>query len=334
MTDSRETSATVWALTDDRPGNNVQVLGVAQATGCTVSEKAIRYTGFARLPNIIRRATLAGVTDASRTGLQAPWPDVVIAAGRRSAPVARWIKRQSGGKTKLVQIMYPGRVGAKDFDLIVVPDHDAKRGVQSWPNVMTITGAPTLITTELLRDQAVHWRDRFDGLPRPYIAVVVGGATRRRPFSKDQALELGTQAADLARIFGGSVFVTTSRRTGRDAELALLQVIPEPREVFTWGQDGENPYTGFLALADMIVVTGDSVTMCAEACATEASVFIYAPDNSVTAKHARLHTRLYEGGYARPMAEVREKWSREPLRPAQAVADRVLSLIADPTNSL
>ncbi|MGB1877529.1 MAG: ELM1/GtrOC1 family putative glycosyltransferase, partial [Rhodospirillaceae bacterium] len=103
MTDSSQTSATVWALTDDRPGNNAQVLGVAQATDWPIEERAIRYTAWGRLPNLLRGASLVGLTDDSCTGLVAPWPDVVIAAGRRSAPVARWIKRQSGGKTKLVQ---------------------------------------------------------------------------------------------------------------------------------------------------------------------------------------------------------------------------------------
>ena len=328
MTDSLETSATVWALTDDRPGNNVQVLGVATALDWPVTEKAIRYSGFARLPNIIRRATLAGVADDSRADLHPPWPDLVIAAGRRSAPVARWIKRQSEGRTKLVQIMFPGRIGAKDFDLIALPDHDAKPHVARWPNVISMTGAPTLITDDLLAEQADHWQGRFDALPRPFIAVVVGGATRRKPFSRDQAFDLGTKVASFARNAGGSVLVTTSRRTGREAELALLQVIPEPREVFTWGQDGENPYTGFLALADAIVVTGDSVTMCAEACATQTPVYIYAPPHTVTAKHARLHRRLFDLGYARPMSDVLEDWSHRPLRPAEDIAEYIFRLVA------
>lgn len=327
MTDSSQTSATLWALTDDRPGNNVQVLGVAKALGWSTEEKAIRYTAFARLPNIIRGATLAGVADESRAALSAPWPDVVIAAGRRSAPVARWIKRQSGGKTKLVQIMIPGRIGAKEFDLIAVPDHDAKRKVKSWSNVISITGAPSLITADLLADEALRWKDRFDSLPRPFIAVVVGGATRRRGFSKVRAFDLGLKVAALAKSSGGSVLLTTSRRTGPGAELALMQVVPEPREMFTWGQGGENPYLGFLALADAIVVTGDSVTMCAEACATETPVYIYAPPGSVGAKHARLHQRLYDLGHAKPLCDTLETWSHAPLNPAQDIAAAVRSVV-------
>ena len=328
MTDSSQTSAIVWALTDDRPGNNVQVLGVAQALGWQVEEKPIRYTAFARLPNIIRRATLAGVTDASRGVLSGPWPDVLIAAGRRAAPVARWVKRQSHGRTKLVQIMYPGRIGAKEFDLIAVPDHDAKSRVASWPNVLTITGAPSLITPDLLAAEALRWRDQFDSLPRPFIAVIVGGATRRRPFSRARAFDLGLKVAALAKESGGSVLLTTSRRTGRSSELALMQVVPEPRTVFAWGQEGENPYLGYLALADAIVVTGDSVTMCAEACATETPVYIYAPPRSVSAKHARLHQRLYDLGYARPLGNSLEDWSHPPLNPAQNIADVIRLAVA------
>lgn len=331
MTASSQTSPILWALTDDRPGNNVQVLGVARALGWTVIEKPIRYTAFARLPNIIRRATLAGVTDASRAELNGPWPDVVIAAGRRAAPVARWIKKQSSsrpeGPAKLVQIMFPGRTGARDFDLIAVPDHDAKPRVVKWSNVMTMTGAPSLITPDLLTAEAARWRDRFDSLPRPYIAVIVGGATRRKPFSTARAFDLGLQVAALAKETSGTVLLSTSRRTGPAAELALMQVIPEPREVFAWGQTGENPYLGYLALADFIVVTGDSVTMCAEACATQAPIYIYAPPKLVSAKHARLHQRLYDLGYAKPLGERLEDWTHPPLNPATAIATAIKRLI-------
>ncbi|MBT4738768.1 MAG: nucleoside-diphosphate sugar epimerase [Rhodospirillaceae bacterium] len=328
MTDSPQTSATVWALTDDRPGNNTQVFGVAQALGWPVEEKAIRYSTLARLPNLLRGASLAGVADESRGALSGPWPDVVIAAGRRSAPVARWIKRQSQGKTKLVQIMFPGHAGAKDFDVIAVPAHDANTRVSDWPNVISITGAPSLITPDLLAAEAERWKGRYDTLPRPHIAVIVGGATRRRAFSQVDAFDLGSQVAALASSTGGSVLLTTSRRTGKKAEAALMQSIPEPRVVFQWGHDGENPYRGFLALADAIVVTGDSVSMCAEACATETPVYIYAQPQTVSAKHARFHQGLYDQEYARPLAETFEDWSHPPLNPAEDIAAAVRRVVA------
>lgn len=337
--ETESTARTVWALTDDRPGNNAQVLGVTDVMsswGWPVEEKAIAYTGWARLPNVVRRATLAGVTDESRRHLTAPWPDLVVAAGRRAVPVARWVKRQArreqGKSVRLAQIMFPGRTGAKDFDLIAVPSHDAKTRIKNWSNVLSITGAPTRITPDLLAAEGQRWQGRFESLPRPYIAVVVGGATRRRPFPRKRAFDLGLRVAELAKEIRGSILLTTSRRTGRAAELALLQVVPEPRHVHVWQPEGENPYLGYLALADVIVVTGDSVTMCAEACATETPVYIYAPTQSVSAKHARLHRQLYDQGYAKPLDDAERgpvvDWTHPPLTPAQDVATAIRALFA------
>lgn len=338
MTDSLPQSRmsdppTVWALTDDRPGNNAQVLGVARALRWPVEEKAMHYTGFARLPNILRGASLLGVSESGSAGLSAPWPDAVVAAGRRSAPAARWIKRQSGDKTKLVQLMFPGQAGAKDFDLIVIPDHDDNAAASRMPNVLEIVGAPSLITPALMEAEAARWRDRFDALPRPFFALIVGGATQRKPFSIDQAKALGAQVSAVAKASGGSVLLTTSRRTGRDAEQALVHAIPEPRSTILWGQEGENPYLGYLALADAIIVTGDSVTMCAEACATETPVYVAAPAGAVSAKHTRLHRRLYDLGYARPFTDLVsgtfEAWSHAPLNSTGQVAAAVQRLMAN-----
>lgn len=330
--DSSAGQPTVWALVDDRPGNNTQVLGVAEALNWQTQEKPVRYTGFARLPNILRRATLAGVSEISRSSFSPPWPDLVIAAGRRSAPVARWIKNQSGGKTRLVQLMFPGRSGAKDFDLIMVPKHDGNKDVQNWSNVLPIVGAPTRINSALLETEAARWRDRFDALPRPYVAFIVGGAIKNRKVSPQRADILGKQVAAVAKASGGSVLLTTSRRTGYDVEQVLLAAIPEPRSDFLWGDEGENPYFGYLALADAIVVTGDSITMCAEACATESPVYIAESMGPVSPKHARFHQELYDHGYARPLSDteggVLTDWSHAPLTPATEVAESVKRLLA------
>jgi uncharacterized protein len=330
------TRRTVWALTDDRPGNNAQILGVCDALGLEgwkVEEKAIRYTGWVRLPNSIRGASLTGITEESREALLALWPDVVVSAGRRAAPVARWIKKQSDKRTRLVQIMFPGKAGAKDFDLIAVPDHDGSTSVKAWPNVLSITGAPSRITPELLSKEAEHWRRRYDSLPRPYIVVIVGGATRARRFSTQRAFDLGERVGELAKSVGGSILLTTSPRTGHDAAEALMQVVPAPSAIHGWEPGMENPYFGFLGLADTIIVTGDSVSMCAEACATNKPVYIYAPPGTVSDKHARLHQQLFELEYARPLGDSEDatldNWTHSSLNPASDIAAAVRALFTD-----
>src|SRR5262249_9629003 len=56
----------------------------------------------------------------------------------------------------------------------------------------------------------------------------------------------------------------------------LLASIDVPHRIFCWGPDaGANPYFAFLALADSIVVTCDSASMLAEACATRKPVYMF-----------------------------------------------------------
>ena len=105
--------------------------------------------------------------------------------------------------------------------------------------------------------------------------------------------------------------------------MALLGEIAVPQRVYRWGDEGENPYYGYLAVADAVIVTGDSVSMCSEACATTGPVYIYAPEALITAKHARLHSELFEKGYARPLAGRLETWTHAPLNPAGDVARAV-----------
>jgi mitochondrial fission protein ELM1 len=319
----------IWVLTDDRAGNVAQALGVAEALRRPFVAKEIRYTPLARLPNVLTGPTLLGLTPESRMALTQPWPDVVIAAGRRTAPVARWIKRHAGKPVVLAHLMNPGRRGADEFDLIAVPQHDCVLPTGDAPNVLRTTGAPHRLTAMRLKSAADVWSAHLAHLPRPFVTVIVGGATHRKPFPAAMAADLGHAAGQMAASVGGSVLLASSRRTGRAAEQALLAAIPAPRQVFLWSEGGDNPYFGFLALADAIVVTGDSVSMCSEACATPVPVYIYAPEGMVAPKHARLHRNLYDLGLARPFSAQLKLETRQhpPLNPANDVARAIDDLI-------
>ncbi len=308
---------TVWVLADDRAGNRSQCLGVADVLGLPYEVKEFGYGGLAALPNVLLGATFAGLNPESRARLNPPWPGLVIAAGRRTGPVARKIGRLGGTDCLLAQIMHPG-AGARNFGLIAQPRHDK---ASFEPNTISITGAPHQLTAAKLEAEATRWQGHFDDLPRPWIALVVGGSTRRRRFTKAMARELGGRASKMALSAGGALLVTTSRRTG-DATDSLLAAINAPCHVYRWSdKNGDNnPYHGYLALADGVVVTGDSASMCSEACAGTGPVYIYAPKALTVAKHGRLHADLYEQGYARPLAGAFVPWTHQPLNAAVEVA--------------
>lgn len=329
-----EKQKNVWVLADDRAGNRAQCLGVAEALGVPFTVKEIGYRAMAGLPNIVLGASFAGVARKDRSGLSAPWPDLVIGAGRRTAPVARRIKALSGGRTVLAQIMDP-KVGRRDFGLIAMPAHDAASAGRPGraANVLVVPAAPHRLTEETLADAASRWRDAVTGMPTPWIAVLIGGSTRRRVFSDTMALDFASQLASMVAVHGGSLLVTTSRRTPETAVATLRRAFQDsdtPHLFYAWGDashartpDGGNPYLGFLGLADAIVVTGESVSMCSEACGTGAPAYIYAPEALTTAKHARLHQALYAAGGARPFDGSVTSWSPTRVNVADLIADAI-----------
>lgn len=330
---SEQDTHLIWVLADDRAGNINQAIGVAEALGKPFKRVDIGYTKLARLPNLIRGASLIGVDDASRSRLIAPWPDLVIAAGRRTAPIARWIKKQSRGHTRICQIMRPDS-GESDFDLIAVPAHDQ---MPARDNVLQIPGAPHRVTETRLLIEADNWRAHFKGLPGPKFALIIGGSSKKTTFTATMADSLITRAIDAARAVDGSLLVTTSRRTGRENEELIAKRLADAGvsyHLHDWMSDAENPYFGYLALADVLIVTGDSVSMCCEAAAAPGGVYIYAPEGLASTRHGRLHQALYDGHYAKPLLDTTElvPFEHPSLHPARMVAARCMELLNAPVS--
>lgn len=316
-------SQQIWVLADDRAGNVSQAVGVAQALDLPFEIKDIAYSSKAAWPNCLRGASLCGLTKDTAAAMTAPWPELVIAAGRRSFPVARYIKKKSGNKTRIVQLMDPGLWGRRDVDLLVQPVHD--RHLLSGDKVVPLVGAAHKVTPDVLEKAHKDFASLLEPLKAPRVAVIVGGATKNRPFTPLMARDLAQKVQAL--IPDASFMITTSRRTGEESEAALFESFENPHVRFGWGDKGENPYFGYLAWADVIVVTGDSVSMCTEACAQTKPCYIYAPEGMVGPKHARFHQALYKRGMARPLSGegMTESWEHEPLHPAADIAALIKS---------
>lgn len=307
---------TTWILADDKAGNVNQCLGVAEALGWAFTRKNIVYNAWSALPNFIRNKTLIGMDLEKSDGFDAPYPDVVIAAGRRTAPMAAYIKHKNPA-CFVVQLMWPG-YPVKDIDLIAIPQHDGR--VTKSTRCLTTIGAPHRVTVTLLKEAATRWKNHFAALPAPYMALIVGGTTKYGAFTPEHAALLGKQASEMAAARGGSLLVTTSRRTDKAAEDALRQAINVPHFFYNGETGGDNPYFGFLALSDLIIVTGDSMSMCSEACAAGKPVMIFSPLTIVSSKHQRLHDALYASGYAAPFPSNTIPAPQGALNSADAIA--------------
>lgn len=300
------TTEPVWVLADPRPGTANQALGIAERLGVPFRVVPLGWSALAHVP--WPWPTRAGLDAASRARLVPPWPRLVISAGRRSAPVALWLGRQG---VRTVHAMRPG-FGAARFDLLVLGRHDRPRPA---PNVIEIVGACHRVSATVLDRARAEWAD-LAALPSPRVAVLVGGPVRA------EGLDAGTAARLIPRVLRrfpeASLLVTTSRRTGAEATALIAAALAgRPHHLFRWGDAGPNPYLGYLALADAIVVTGDSVSMLAEAAATAAPVFVATRERG---RHERMIESLMNAGRVRPLRVAAAPFPVTPLDEAARVA--------------
>ena len=265
----------VWLLLGHKAGDNNQVLALAEALGWPWEEKRIVYRPWELLSNRLLGITLCGIDRGGSSALEPPWPDLVITSGRRNEPVARWIRRQAPG----VRLVHVGRPWAPldIFDLIVTtPQYSLPERANVLENELPMHR----LRHERLEAEARRWRPRLAALAAPRIAVLLGGNSGACVFTPAKARRLGRLVNGLARSQQGSVLVTDSARTPPGVTQAFLAAIDVAVHCHRWGGPREdNPYLGYLGLADQFVVTADSMSMIAEALYAAKPLFLFSLDD-------------------------------------------------------
>lgn len=299
----------IWAVIGDKLGDNAQIRTVAQALPWPVEEKPqVFWPPFRKgkpwfLPSRYH-------IDRKRSApLEPPWPDLVLTIGRRPAMAALWIRRQSGGRTR-VAIFGPPKGYDREFDLVIVP---AQYRTPDDPKIVRLELPLIPVNFDAVDAAGAQWADRLAHLPRPITAVLVGGATQ--PFVFDAEVAKAMLAAIVEQTRGeGSLYITTSRRTQPEAAAALQAALPANATLFRWQADtvaAANPYLGLLAHADRFVVTGDSVSMLVEVARLGRPLAIFAlPEHGFALRRdgaekgrdiTAIHRVLYARGAAVPL---------------------------------
>ena len=254
--------AKLWCLLGRKAGDNAQVLALAEALGWPRADKHIVPQPWEIVPHLLMGPTLAGIDRGASSPLGPPWPDLVITAGRRNEPVARWIRAQAGGGVRLVHVGRPwARPGT--FDLVVsTPQYFLPEG----PGVLVNPLPLHRITRESVEAAAKDYAPRVAHLPRPLTTVLIGGDSGPVVFTPEKGRRLAHGINGLVRQTGGAALVTGSPRTPTATAQAVRAALDVPAEThFRHDGGDENPYLGFLGLADRFVVTGESMSMLAEA---------------------------------------------------------------------
>ena len=307
-----------WIITDGKAGMDVQARGVADALEVPYEFKHVAPRGIWAIA-----APWGPVAPAERFGqpgrqFAPPWPDIAIATGRASIPYVRALKRLAGDACYTVVLQDP-KTGPRTADLIWVPAHDARRG----PNVITTLTAPHSFSPSRFRALRSTVPRDIAALPSPRIAVILGGKNGVYDFTEADDARFAGSLSSLG-LLGAGFMITPSRRTHqRLIKAADKATASSPR--ILWNGEGENPYPQFLAHADALIVTADSVNMCGEACATGKPVFVFAPSGG-SAKFSRFHDGLTSAQAVRPLPPhfgAIERWSYPPIDSAATIAAEI-----------
>ena len=293
-------------------GLQTQALGLAEAAGLQPVVHALR-------PRVPWRWMAARTWPAPLRAVHLPslGDGVVIGAGGVAARVAAALRRPG---RPAVQVQHP-RMDPARFDLIVVNRHDNLTG----RNVVVTRTALHRVTPARLAQAGAEWEPRLAHLPRPLVAVLVGGSNGRYQFDAPVAEALGAALARMMREDRVGLALTPSRRTS-PAALAALRAALEPLGAWVWNGHGENPYFGLLALADAIVVTEDSVSMVSEACATTAPVLLARlPGRS--RRIALFNRLLAQDGRVRDFQGRLDLWPTAPLDDTPEAGDALRRLL-------
>jgi mitochondrial fission protein ELM1 len=292
----------IWILSDGKVGHTTQSEVLAKSLGWPYEIKHLQFHGWHKIQKLLWGLfppNILGLDRARSSPLCPPWPDLVISTGWRPAPIARWIREQSQGKTRIMQLGRKGGGPADLFDAVITPTY---YGFPPHPHRIETLAPLNGLSPECLETVSQRWPHLFDDAPHPRIVFVVGGSTARFKFTPDTARMIGTQLKDLAEKCHGKIFAVTSPRTGKDLVQALESTLATDHFVHKWQPNqSDNPYLAYLAGADVIVVTGESESMLAEAASLGKPVYIIPlPENPPTWK-IKLSEWIVQKAHSRPL---------------------------------
>lgn len=302
----------VWVVSEGMAGTENQCLGVAEALGVAPVIKRIQlrepWKSLSPYLPFEKANTFKG------DPIEAPWPDVVIASGRKSIAAVRYIKKQNPA-TFTVQIQDP-RVSPQAFDLVAVAEHDPTRG----ENVLVTTSSPNRMTEAKLVVAKEGFREHFENLPAPRVAVLIGGNSKSHTLTIEQTHDICDRLMKLIQNQFG-LMITTSRRTGEKNE-KIIKTQLNAATSYIWDGKTPNPYFGMLAWADFIIVTSDSVSMMSDAATTGKPVYVI-PLKGGSKRLNRALDVMLNKGLVRYFKGDLETYTYTPLADARMIADEI-----------
>lgn len=290
--------ARVMILSDGRTGAENRSIGVVEMLGIKDPEVVTLKPQYTN--KLLRMLPVSMLyADYERLLRDVQKYDVLVGSGYQISRVMRALKKAEPRLFTVATARPSGK--AKDYDVVAVEQHDK---FEQADNVVVTLGAANRITKDRLAQEADRWRRRLASVRGYKVAMLIGGASKHGKFDAEAAKEMVHAVVKPLKGNEAGLLVTTSRRTGKDVTEVIEATLKESGvPYFLWTPDDssarDNPYLAYLALADAVVVTSDSVSMVSEAASAGKPVYLWGDENGVPKKFARYYDALGKQGRAR-----------------------------------
>lgn len=253
----------IWVFPNNRPGDDAQVYALAEELRLPFETRTLAYNWrFWLSGKYMGASPISVVKELRERTLVPPWPDLIILVGRRAVPVARWVQKQNGGKTRLVLVGHP-RVSPDAFDLVLTTRQyctPAGACMRELPVAMSRYRQPVKLTNE-----ESAW---LASLPRPHLLLMLGGKTRHWQMRPRSIAEKAGQLARRAEAAGGSLIVVRSARTSEEILEAIEERLEQSECEWRVVRHDFPRFAGLLQDADELFPTADSISMISESIIT------------------------------------------------------------------
>ena len=243
----------------NRPGDVAQVYALAEELRLPFETRKLVYNWRFWLRGKFMGASAISVERELREKtLTPPWPDLIIIVGKRAVPVARWVKAQNGGRTRLVLVGHP-RVPPDMFDLIYTTRQyltPSAPSVRLLPVAMSRYREPPKLT-----DPERSW---LDSLPRPRWLLMLGGDTRHWTLRPRFIAGVAAKLAHRAHRAGGSLVAVRSARTSEQVLGAIESRLEDAKCEWRVVRGDFPRFAVLLNDADVLFPTADSISMISE----------------------------------------------------------------------
>ena len=305
-------------LTQGMHGMISQVEGMAKALNTEYSHKIVRLS----FPwNLIppKFTPISDIILKDKTYLtEGETPGLIISCGRKSVIPSILLKKKNP-KIFTIHIQDP-KVSLKNFDAIIVPEHDNLNG----DNVFISKGAIHYLTESEINKAKPYLMDKVKS--KKIVSLILGGPNKYYSFNKYQLIKIFNAIKSNFISKDYKVIVIPSMRTPKISIELAMKELGECGHVVN--SVDKQAYLSAYALATYVVVTCDSTSMISEAATSGKPVFVAhmkAKRNNYRFK--RFFELFKKMGITRDLGEKVETWTYNKHNEAERIANSIKNKI-------